>query len=79
MKNLHYTPDGVVKKIEGDAQSVLEDIVKRLSILSEFAVKSALDTVVQSHTDTNPVPADISHLPSPHEKILNTIPSASKT
>jgi hypothetical protein len=79
VKGIHYTPEGIVKKIEGDAQAVLEEVVKKLSSLSEFAVKVSLDSVVQSHTDTKPKPADLSHLPNKQNQLLNSIPLTPKS
>lgn len=74
IKGLHVSHDGVVKKIEEDPQTTMEEIVKRLSTLSEYAVKKSLDSVVVSHTDTAPKPADLSDLPSPQEQLLQSIP-----
>lgn len=76
INGLHMSGDGLVKKIEGDAQMILEQVVKALSELSEFAVKRSLDSVVLAHTKTQPKQADISHLPSTQTQILKTIPVA---
>lgn len=74
---LVFDSGGVVQKFEGDPKSIHDEIVKRLSVLSEFAVKSSLDSVVVAHTQSSPTPADISHLPSTEEKILQSLPLAS--
>ncbi|HRN96812.1 MAG TPA: hypothetical protein PLD54_05185, partial [Candidatus Levybacteria bacterium] len=79
VKGLTIDSEGVVKKIEGDPQAIIQEIVGRLSVLSDYAVKHSLDSVVLSHAQSSPVPADVSHLPSMEEKILESIPVASNS
>ncbi len=74
IKGLVIDSEGIVKKLEGSPQQVLEEVVKKLSELSDYAVKHSLDTVVAAHADKSPIPADVSHLPSMEEQVLQSIP-----
>ena len=76
-KGLVIDSEGIVKKLDGDPQQVLQEVIKKLSLLSDYAVKHSLDTVVASHADTSPIPADVSHLPSMEEQVLQSIPLSS--
>lgn len=77
IKGLSFDSDGVVKSFAGDSQAAMQEIAGRLSTMNEYAVKHSLDSIVSSHTRQLPTPADVSHLPSTEQKILQTIPIGS--
>ena len=75
IKGLTCDKDGVVKKLVGDPQSILQEVATRLGELSEYAVKGTLDRIVRNHAVSGMVSApDISRLNNTQEDILSTLP-----
>jgi len=75
MKGLTFDSGGVVTSFEGDAQATLQEVASRLSVLSEYAVKHTLASIITQHTNAAPIEADLSQLPKVEENIINSIPT----
>lgn len=71
INGLSCDKDGVVKKIEGEPQVVLQKVVDTLGELSDYAVKTVLDSVVSVREASNvSVEPDVASLNNTEDDIL---------
>ncbi len=74
IKGLTYDKDGVVKKIVGDPQTILQEVAEQLSQLSEYAVKKTLDDIVSTHLASQVnISPDTSQLNNSQEDIISRL------
>ena len=74
VKGITIDPKGYLKKIHGDPEKILEEVVAQFKPLSRFLVKDTLEKILSQHQSLTSFDRNMPAIPTSHPEQVNNMP-----